>query len=177
MCIIDVLQSSHMRVPARLSAETIVNLAENKVPYPVFEKLFREGLKAQVAPLTQWDGRDAMFDLWCYLARIGGVIPARRAREASAEAKAKGYRIREPEEPDDEDDFADSNLTHERSTGMYPFTFRFLNLSPTVSLSSVVGRRNQWLPIISRRDLHGIARFWVHAYELRSAPRQAVSYR
>jgi RNA-dependent RNA polymerase len=40
--IIDVIQSSHMRAPTRLSAETTTNLAEIGVPHEVFIKL---GLK------------------------------------------------------------------------------------------------------------------------------------
>lgn len=118
MLIIDVLQSSHMRTPARLSAETIINLAENGVPHGVFLKLLRDGLERQIAGLIKWDGPDAMFNLHCAVSREGGVMAARMARKVSGEAKARGYRQRELEdlEPDDEDGLAEPDITHQRST-------------------------------------------------------------
>ncbi|KAF7973846.1 hypothetical protein HWV62_14138 [Athelia sp. TMB] len=119
MCIIDLLQASHMRTPARLNGETIINFAENGVPHSVFKTLFSEGLKAEVAPFNQWEGKDAMFDLWCHVARVGGVMAARAARESAAEAKVKGYRVREPEDEEDEDDLADADLVQERSTAWW----------------------------------------------------------
>lgn len=116
--IIDVLQSSHMRTATRLSAETLINLAENGVPHDVFVKLLRDGLEEQVNCLTLWDEPDAMFNLWCAVSRAGGVMAARVAREASGEAKARGYRQREAEdlEPDDEDGLGEPDITHQRST-------------------------------------------------------------
>lgn len=110
-----------MRSPARLSAETIINLADRGVSQNVFVKLLRDGLEEQVASLTNWDGPKAMFDLWCAVSRVGGVIPARLAREVSGEAKARGFRTKETEdiEPDDEDDLAEPDATHQRSTAWW----------------------------------------------------------
>ncbi|KZP07217.1 hypothetical protein FIBSPDRAFT_965827 [Athelia psychrophila] len=102
-----------------LKLETITNLAENDVPRAVISTLFHEDLKAQVAIFTQWDGLDAMPDLWRHHAHVGGVRTARATRESAAEAKAMGCRLRRPEEADDEDDIVDSDLTHGRSTAWW----------------------------------------------------------
>jgi len=107
-----------MRTPARLSAETLINLAENGVPHHIFVKLLRDGLEEQVAGLITWDGPDAMFNLWYAVSRAGGVMIARIAREFSGEARARGYGQREIEdlELDDEEALEEPNLTHQRST-------------------------------------------------------------
>ncbi|KZP15895.1 hypothetical protein FIBSPDRAFT_1047836 [Athelia psychrophila] len=102
-----------------LKLETITNLAENDVPRAVISTLFHEDLKAQVATFTQWDGLDAMPDLWRHHAHVGGVRTAHATRESAAEAKAMGCRLRRPEEADDEDDIVDSDLTHGRSTAWW----------------------------------------------------------
>jgi RNA-dependent RNA polymerase len=106
LLIVNVLRSSHLKTPGRLSAETIINLAENGVPHKVFTDLLRSGLEERVAGLTTWEGHGAMLQLWVNVARCGGVMNARRAREAGGEARAKGYGEREGEdvEVDDEDD-------------------------------------------------------------------------
>ena len=59
-----------------------------------------------------------MFDLWCAVSRVGGVLAARVAREVFGEAKARGYRQREVEdlEPYDEDGLGEPDITHQRST-------------------------------------------------------------
>ena len=111
--VIDILRSSHVRTPCRLSVETIINLSENGVPKTVFLDLLRQGLKELVEPLLEWDGPDAMRNLWCKLCRLGGVMSARRAREEPGLARVKGYSHSEHglEEDDleDEDDFFEAN--------------------------------------------------------------------
>jgi len=61
-----------------------------------------------------------MFDLYCQVARVGGVISARLAREAGGEARVRGYGQRENEisDPDDEDELAQPDPTIQRSTRM-----------------------------------------------------------
>lgn len=90
-CIIDVLRSSHAKSPCRLSVETIINLSENGVPKAVFLDLLRQGLKELIEPLLEWEGPDAMRNLWCNMRRLGGVMAARRAREDAGLARVKGY--------------------------------------------------------------------------------------
>ncbi|KAF9229158.1 hypothetical protein BS17DRAFT_742893 [Gyrodon lividus] len=100
---IDVLRSSHLRTPSHLSAETIINLAENQVPHQVFVNLTKANLDAIVDSLLDWDGPHAMFKLWHSVARAGGVVSARIAREAAGEARMRGFLGRDVEQ-DDEDD-------------------------------------------------------------------------
>jgi len=103
-CIIDVLRSSHAKSPCRLSVETIINLWENEVPKTVFLDLLRQGLKALVEPLLEWEGPDAMRNLWCNMRRLGGVMSARRAREDAGLARVKGHSEYESEEIELEDE-------------------------------------------------------------------------
>jgi RNA-dependent RNA polymerase len=91
MLTIDVLRSSCLKTPGRLSSQTIINLAENGVPHCVFVEIFRASLRELVDGLTKWDGPNAMYELWLNVARAGGVMASRRAREASGEARVKGY--------------------------------------------------------------------------------------
>lgn len=110
--VIDVLRSSHVRTPCRLSVETIINLSENGVPKTVFLDLLHQGLEELVEPLLDWDGPDAMRNLWCKMSRLGGVMSARRAREEPGLARVKGYSYsehgREEDDSEDEDGFFDT---------------------------------------------------------------------
>ncbi|KII91170.1 hypothetical protein PLICRDRAFT_696285 [Plicaturopsis crispa FD-325 SS-3] len=120
MCIVDVLRTSHLRSPARLSAETLVNFAENGVPHSVFVQLFQDSLKEIVDSLLTWEGPFAMEDLWATVARIGGVMMERRARENVGEARAKGYggdKDRDDNVLDDDDEI--DNAADARSTAWW----------------------------------------------------------
>ena len=119
--IIDVLRSSHVRTPCRLSVETIVNLSENGVPKKVFLDLLHQGLKAMVEPLLEWDGPDAMRNLWCNMCRLGGVMSARRAREDPGLARVKGYSNSEHglDEDDSEDDDGLFDTTEEEKSSAW----------------------------------------------------------
>ncbi|KAG5644364.1 hypothetical protein DXG03_008661 [Asterophora parasitica] len=103
--IIDLLRTSYMRAPGRISAETIINLAENGVSHSIFTHLLKTNLAEVVKGLTMWDGPDAMFNLWVNVEKAGAVVFSRRAREAGGEARAKGY----GESYDDEDDEDDED--------------------------------------------------------------------
>ncbi|KIO08385.1 hypothetical protein M404DRAFT_997314 [Pisolithus tinctorius Marx 270] len=105
---IDVLRSSHLRCPSCLSAEIIVNLAENGVPYGVFLDLTRQNLDDIVDKLLAWDGPAAMFELWCHVAQAGGVIGARKAREAAGEARMRGLSEKGDEEDEEDEDDLES---------------------------------------------------------------------
>ncbi|KAL4070840.1 RNA dependent RNA polymerase-domain-containing protein [Scleroderma citrinum] len=100
---IDILRSSHMRSPSCLAAETIVNLAENGVPYDVFVNLMMKNLDDIVDKLLEWEGPNATFNLWENIARGGGVVLARMAREAAGEARMRGFSDKDMDEDDDED--------------------------------------------------------------------------
>ena len=122
MCVIDVVKTSHLRSPTRISSEVIINLAENGVPHGIFVELLRNGLQEQVEGLTTWDGPEAMFDLWCAVSRAGGVMSARLAREASGEARARGFMSYEADEDyqfDVDGAIEDLDASRQRSTAWW----------------------------------------------------------
>lgn len=96
-----------MGTPARLSVETIINLAENGVPVSVFTTLMKVGLEERVDGLTRWDDAEAGYtpmSLWANLAREGGVFSARLARMQAGAARAKGYVYEDRADGDEEFD-------------------------------------------------------------------------
>ena len=120
-CIIDVLRSSHAKSPCRLSVETIINLSENGVPKTAFLDLLRQGIKEMIEPLLEWEGPDAMRNLWCSMRRYGGVMSARRAREDAGRARVKGYSEYESEEIEleDEDGFTILDTTDQQKSSAW----------------------------------------------------------
>ncbi|KAH9916727.1 RNA dependent RNA polymerase-domain-containing protein [Epithele typhae] len=108
---IDVLRAARMRTPAKLSAETIVNLGENGVPFSCFQELFRADIAERVDALLEFptgadppqtppstvratDPRaDAQWVLRLLKAveRSGGVMQARAARADSGRARVAGH--------------------------------------------------------------------------------------
>ena len=71
-----------------------------------------------IEPLLEWDGPDAMRNLWCNMRRHGGVMSARRAREAAGLARVKGYSEYESEddEVEDEDGFKLLDITDQKKS-------------------------------------------------------------
>ncbi|KAG7096864.1 hypothetical protein E1B28_004272 [Marasmius oreades] len=102
--IIDVLRSCHSRTQCTLGTETIINLAENGVPRAVFFRLLDRGFDRLLESLTTWEGVSAMYELWCTVARLGGVMAARAARLQPGLARVKGHSSRDAQVDDDEDD-------------------------------------------------------------------------
>lgn len=119
--IIDVLRPPHLKYPARLSAETIINLAENGVHHDVFIQLMKDGLNELGGGLLNWDGEHAMATLWYKVARIGGVMSARMARELAGESRARGFGARDDveDDEDDEDAITVDTAISERSTAWW----------------------------------------------------------
>ncbi|KAJ4478201.1 RNA dependent RNA polymerase-domain-containing protein [Lentinula aciculospora] len=102
-CIIDVLRTCHPRFRCKLSSETIINLADNRVPKSVFTDLLDQTLDLLITSLTTWDTVEDMAKLWLTLSHLGGVFPARSARRKSGLARVNGYSERDAQENDDED--------------------------------------------------------------------------
>ncbi|THV08462.1 hypothetical protein K435DRAFT_641686, partial [Dendrothele bispora CBS 962.96] len=94
---IDVLRSSHSHHGCRLSAETIIILADNGVPNEVFANLMEEKVKDVVAAFTSWEGPNAMLDLYSTVDRAGGVTSARKARLEPGMARLRGYKSNDNE--------------------------------------------------------------------------------
>lgn len=106
---VDILRTSHMRSPGQINTEVIINLSENGVPSQVFKRLLVEGIRELVDKFRQWEGADAMFNLWMQAEQAGGVLSARRAREARGEARVRGYTNKSPDEMELEDENDDED--------------------------------------------------------------------
>ncbi|EAU84823.2 RNA-directed RNA polymerase [Coprinopsis cinerea okayama7 len=115
--VIDVLRASQTKTQCRLSVETIINLAENKVPKEVFIGLLSECISAIVTPLLQWDSDDSAHTLWYLVQKLGGVLSAKRARESAGTARVQGYSERDLDENewDDEDGFTQLDLAEQKA--------------------------------------------------------------
>jgi len=97
---IDVLRTSHFTTPARLSYETIVNFAENSVPFGIFSKLLQLGVGGILDDLFSWPEDPLPLDTISYgsmrtlyknVNRAGAVTGAKFARLNISYARAKGY--------------------------------------------------------------------------------------
>ncbi|RDB26117.1 RNA-dependent RNA polymerase 1 [Hypsizygus marmoreus] len=101
---IEILRTSEMKTPARISPETIIMLAENGVPHSAFLNLVKTSIEEIVEGLTNWEGPDAMYKLWVNVEKAGSVIVSRRGREAVGEARVRGYGDRSSYENDADED-------------------------------------------------------------------------
>lgn len=104
---VDILRSSHMATPARLSVETIINLSENGVETRTLTQIMQLSLQERVDRLTLWNDPERGFtlaNLWRALAKEGGVFAARLARQSVGSARAMGYVYEAKDSHEDEDD-------------------------------------------------------------------------
>ena len=89
--VIDTLRASHtMKSPVHFSKEIVINLSENGVSPNILIDLCCQSLENAISPLLQWDGKDAMPQLWAAVARQGNVMAARMALESAWTARARG---------------------------------------------------------------------------------------
>ena len=109
---IDVLRTSHLTTPARLSYETIVNFAENGVPFEVFSRLLQLGVGGVLDELFSWPedllpldttSHGSMRTLYRNVNRAGAVTGAKLARLNISYARAKGHIWDHRQEEGDED--------------------------------------------------------------------------
>lgn len=108
-CILDLLRTSRLRTPCRISPEIIINLAEAGVPHQIFIDLIKKEIEDSTTALTTWVGPDAIFNLWTAVERDGNVLAARASREAAGEARFRGFRshddtINDNDEDEDDED-------------------------------------------------------------------------
>jgi len=110
--IFDVItQSNHIKVPARLNYQLVMNLAENGVDSHVFENLVHDGLSEMFTLYTRWDGPGAMPLLWHAANNLGSVTRTRLQTTAQGLERAIGLSTRfemdrrneDDLEPEDED--------------------------------------------------------------------------
>ena len=182
-CIIDVLRASHVRSPSRLSAETIINLSENGVPKKAFLDLLRQGLKEKIEPLLEWEGPDAMRNLWCNMRRLGGVMAARRAREDAGIARVKGYLEFETDEVEleDEDDCKLLDTTDQQKSSAWwgdEISGCPSSLEETVMYFIDSGFTPQDCPVLRsklEKALKGYVKRYVKSYKI-DVPMSATAY-
>ncbi|KAG6895076.1 hypothetical protein C0992_003241 [Termitomyces sp. T32_za158] len=151
--IIEILRLSYMRSPAAISAETIINLADNGVPSRIFVKLLKANLEEIVAVLTTWDGPDAMYNLWTAVERVGAVLHSRRSREAVGEARARGLSSYSNEDDEDDEDGMKYDIGQERSKAWWADQISGCpsSLEETVLVLLDAGFRPQDSPIVREK--------------------------
>lgn len=106
---IDILKPSRARLGCRLSNEMLPFLQANGVPSHVIHRLFDAALITDLEPLRQWDGPEAMEELWITVFRQGNVAAKRAARKDRIFARAKGYE--KAERLDDDDGSTDESIS------------------------------------------------------------------
>ena len=125
---IDVLRTSHLTTPARLSYETIINLAENGVPLDTFFGLLQLGVNEVLNGLFSWPGdtfpldassHNSMRTLYKSVNKAGAVTGAKLARLNIAYARAKGY-IWDHRQEEGDDDAETLMEDLPRSTAWWP---------------------------------------------------------
>ncbi|PPQ99097.1 hypothetical protein CVT24_009364 [Panaeolus cyanescens] len=112
---LDIIRTSKIHTPARLSNEVIVNLHENGVPAGYFIRLMQTRVRSVVDGLTMWKGDGAMVNLCANVFRAENIYSARRARHAKGEARARGCTERTLDDwasdEEDDDDILDKETT------------------------------------------------------------------
>jgi hypothetical protein len=78
--VLEVVGLSHLNPHAPLGAQIITNLAYNGVPPEVISELNQQSMQETYDTLTAWQGEHAMFRLWDWLYRRGGVNQIRQKR-------------------------------------------------------------------------------------------------
>jgi RNA-dependent RNA polymerase len=88
---LDLVRPPRFTYPARVSAETIINMSHNGVPHTVFVNLMRDGLKTEISSLITWDGPCAMQRLYAAVSNTQGVIGSRMRLHMGAASRARGF--------------------------------------------------------------------------------------
>lgn len=154
--IFDVItQSNHIKVPARLNYQTVINLAENGVDSGVFEGLMRDGLTQTFSTFTQWDGPGAMPLLWREVNNLGSVTKTRLQKIAHGLERAIGLSSRfemdrkGEEDSNDEDSPLDSD--HEKS--LYGAALELIQAGFDPKSSPILNEKMRYV-VIQAMDRH-----------------------
>lgn len=109
---VDIIRTSHLTTPARLSYETIINMAENGVSHDVFFGLLQLGVGNILEDLFSWPedplppnaiSPESMRTLHKNVNRAGAVTSAKLARLNISYARAMGHTWDHKQEEGDED--------------------------------------------------------------------------
>jgi RNA-dependent RNA polymerase len=117
--IIDVLRAAHMQGSVQISREMIINLSENGVPSSVFMELFCQSMNNTISPLLDWNGQDAMAQLWAAVSREGNVMASRMARESAWTARARNIHHYDHDDNNEDEDDVDDNTSLSPSTAWW----------------------------------------------------------
>ncbi|KAL5476512.1 hypothetical protein ACEPAI_3369 [Sanghuangporus weigelae] len=90
-------------------------MSDNGIKDNVFVDLMEAGLKAEIEPLTKWEGKSACILLAKAVEEAGRIMAARRLRGAGGEARLYSY-VRDEDEEVDNDADNDSDLLVERDS-------------------------------------------------------------
>lgn len=121
--IFDLVAPSSTSSPARLSKHTIINLAHGGVPAGVFASLMKDSLEAELLPFMQWEGRNAMVQLWNTVNKATGTTMALMQETSSGLQRALGIsRGRETEH----EDVDESGVTAGETDSEIPESARYL---------------------------------------------------
>jgi RNA-dependent RNA polymerase len=107
-----------MQNSVQISREMIINLSENGVSPDVFTKLFCQSMHDTISPLLDWNGQDAMPQLWANVSQEGNVVAGRIARESAWTARARGLQDYD-HDASSEDEEVDSDISSSHSTAWW----------------------------------------------------------
>lgn len=88
---LDLLRTSHLKMPARLSKEVMLCLTHGGVHANFLEEALVTELAAEFSGFSDWSSKGAMLKIWDNVARAENVLHARMRREALGASRALGY--------------------------------------------------------------------------------------
>lgn len=110
---IDTLKASYMQSSVKISREITINLSENGVSTNIFVDLFIQSLKDITSSLLNWDGPDAMAQLWAIVFKESNTMSDRIARKSSWTAKASGIKpYTDQDDANDDDELNNDDSPH-----------------------------------------------------------------
>jgi RNA-dependent RNA polymerase len=138
---------------SRVSSEVIINLAENGVPWNVFEKLMQNAYDEKVRAWTDFEGPDAIVRLSNYISTSSGILRMRQARSCATEARALGLRfdnknVEADGSYDADDQSADEDDGLQQSTAWFPDPVS--GLPSTLEETALEALHHGWTPQKSR---------------------------
>lgn len=140
-----------MASPARLSAEIIINLAENGVPVAVLAGMMKLSMQERLGKLlVQDESLQSLRVLWDNISREGSVFSARLSRLHTSYARSMGLRYEDPGE-DFEDDLDAVDGVLEQSSAWWddPISGQPSSLEETVMGLLASGFRPSESPILA----------------------------
>lgn len=108
--IFNLLAPNRVSSPARLNLQAVMNLSHNGIRDEQLVELLRTALEAEVAPLRQWTGRDAMTLLWKSVESAGRISGMRVRRAIAGQSRAHGFGQKFSKDEEDDEDLPEDPL-------------------------------------------------------------------